>query len=197
MIPNIEKYPVLIISSPRTGSSSLAKTLSVNKKNIPYFCEPLVCDAKDARHVRYVQWRKTENQNFILKVHAYQWRNFIKADTNIELDKFYRIGLRRKNIIDQMASLYVSFHRDIWTYKPDVNYDEFYNKEIEITEEKILQCIRVILENNKDFEMFESDFNTKFDINLYYEDLLNLEVFIKTPLPKNYNDLKKEIMNLL
>jgi LPS sulfotransferase NodH len=195
MIPNIEKYPVLIISCPRTGSTSLAKTLA-NSKNIPFFSEPLVCKAKDIRHIRYIEWRKSENQNFILKVQACQWRDFIKADSNIELEKFYRIGLRRKNIIDQMASLYVSLHRDVWAYKPNINYDEFYNEEIEITEEKILKCIQTILATNRDFETFESDFNITFDVNLYYEDL-NLEGFIKTPLPKNYNDLKKEIMNSL
>lgn len=188
------KYPILIISSPRTGSTALGKTLVEGA--IPFFSEPLVCKSRDGRDDRYIKFRNSGNKNFILKVQACQWDDFVKIDTSVRLEDFYKIGLRRKNVVEQIASLYVSLYRGVWVYHSDMNYTQFYNQKIDIIEEKILSSINMILDSNKILESFESQHSIKFDENLYYEDL-NLGVDIKTPLPVNYEDIKRKISNIL
>lgn len=184
----ISKLPVIILSSKRTGSTAL--TLDITQQlmekygNIPHFLEP-------SNTILELLSVINNTNIYVLKLHAadlHKYPNRIK--TTINTHECCLIRIRRRSIIDQITSHYIASQRNVWTYSPQNPYN-FSTEEIDI--DRIIRSIRVITYYNKILNRFSS-----IDVDLYYEDLeFTNTVFVKTPNPDNYLQIRKIIGELI
>ena len=202
MFNNI-KFPTLIISSPRTGSTILGDYISQLNDHVKFFSEPHL----NLDHYReFLEYSKNSN-NFILKIHARDYHNY-----DLNLTDFYIIRLQRRDVIDQIASYYLADIRKKFGYDNNNEYKDYMNSMIEYDFKVIDMIINTTLTFNRFLDNFDRDFSVTFDQDLWYEDLnfdLNKIDFdlndhlnrkhrmFKTPYPKNYNILKAIISKKL
>jgi LPS sulfotransferase NodH len=175
---NVNSLPIVIISSPRTGSTALAMTLQ-NKLGGVLFNEPGNENIKLNDFLRYASLKK----DFILKEHA---ENYLKKYSNFDLNKCTVIRIKRKDLVSQVVSSYISNKRNKWFY---TDKDAHYQDEEMIYDETFLkECFNHIKNQNKICENFKG----KIDVDLFYEDILSeLLDNQKTILPKNYTEIVK------
>lgn len=195
MFNNI-KFPTLIISSPRTGSTILGDNISVENNNMKYFSEPHLNDKHFHEFLDY----SSQSIDYILKIHAQDIKYY-----TLNLTDFYLIRLRRKNIVDQIASYYVAHTRKKFgAYDPDsIEYNNYQNSTIQYNFKILKMCIDSMISFNEHLQIFDKQFNITFDHDLWYEDL-NLDTdndqkyrVHKTAYPKNYHTLKSIITHIL
>lgn len=181
----ITKFPVIIFASPRTGSTALLYYIHQLYPENVAFCEP---DLKDIdSFLKYSQ----SNTNYILKLMATTLELYPSSQV-LSPDNFF-IRIRRKNILNQIASNYVARERNTWGYTAT---DATVNTSpIDINEEKIQESINILRKNNE----CVNNVPVKFDLDLFYEDLpkINDERYVITPKPSNYADLKSAIATVL
>ena len=196
MFNNI-KFPTLIISSPRTGSTILGDYISQLNDHVKFFSEPHL----NLDHYReFLEYSKNSN-NFILKIHARDYHNY-----DLNLDDFYIIRLRRRDVINQIVSYYLAHVRKKFGYdNNDDEYKDYLNSMIEYDFRVINMIIKATLTFNRYLDKFDKEFSVVFDQDLWYEDLNfdlnktqdeNYHMF-KTPYPKNYNTLKSIVSKKL
>jgi len=183
MMYEINKFPVMILSSPRTGSTLLANVLSNRYTNLALFSEPDANNTMD----RFNEYAATSDQ-YILKFHLKHLFKFPKDVIKkvINHDAFL-IRIRRKNIVDQIVSNYIELNRNVWHYKI-ADIEKYKEELIEINDSTINLAINSILNFNKKLD----ELDIKYDLDIYYEDLiqqLDNNDTIVTPKPKNYNEL--------
>lgn len=181
---NITKFPVVIFSSPRTGSTALVRYLQHLYPENNCFCEP------DLRELeRFLDYGK-QHDNFIVKLMA---RNLhLYPNELIFSPANFFIRIRRRSIVDQVASNYIARERNLWYYQTN---NSVFDTPIHIDPLKITENIAIVSRYNAALHKV----NVKFDLDLYYEDLPRMVVpgHIITPKPLNYNELKSEIAALL
>jgi LPS sulfotransferase NodH len=201
MIDNIDKFPIIILSSPRTGSTFLAGILSKKFPELELFSEPDSYDKKlgdkDSMD-NFTNYSNISNQ-YILKCHL---KYFIKYPTNvikkvIKNDAFL-IRIKRRNVVDQMVSMYIELIRGIWYY--DVEEANKHKENIiPIESDIITKAIRTINEFNNPVK----GLHINYDLEIYYEDLINdvNEVYKTnsniTPKPTNHTEIYQLIQKEL
>lgn len=197
------RYPIVVFSTPRVGSTAISQFIrSKCSKNLEYFFEPdyLESSLKDFTN------HFTKSKEFILKLHYYaleKYNSEIK-DYICSNPEVFKIRLRRKDFINQVASLYTAHTRNLplarenkkWHYIKGIDSIETTTNElIEIKEQRIKDVIQFLAKVNKDL----NETSIEFDLDLYYEDIVqdlsNTTVFI-TPKPKNYDELIYKINSL-
>jgi hypothetical protein len=196
---NVTVFPIIIISSPRTGSTPLAYELK-NRYNIELFNEPLnktvggqYKTEEQSKFLSFIQ-----DNNYILKLHINDLHNYPSNILNIiENHQCTLIRIRRRDIVSQIASLYIETKRDVWGYFKEFNSSEkiaqFTNTDIPITID-LVKCIKKVSSINEQLNNSKYD----FDSDVWYEDLTFIDQsFITTPKPKNYNLIQEKIRNLL
>jgi hypothetical protein len=204
---NISKVPVLILSTPRTGSSALGSYLcSIIGKDMTFFNEPDF--ALDSHMPVFENYYKNSNR-FILKLHAFNTHLYRKdiIEYLTTSDDVYRISISRKNVVEQIASYYIAQLRDKkfhYNFKHELSkYDDIVSLDIHT----LNVCIKKILEANMSLEKT----SVKFNEHVFYEDIPDMKVvdtswwresqenaeFFKTPKPKNYDELCKVIRALM
>lgn len=184
----ISRLPVVILSSKRTGSTFLTyhicELLKNDCNNLHEFIEP----AKSNQMEKLLE--VIDNQeNYVLKVHAYDLITVYppKIKNIIDTHNCFLIRIRRRNIIDQIASHYIASERNIWGYNKDTQYDNTVKK-IDIN--RIKRSIGFISTYNQAIDNFPGS----FDLDIYYEDLPIIDgKSIKTPNPENYDEIWKMI----
>lgn len=163
------ELPIVIISSIRTGSTALIFELEkffLEKGITPVvLSEPKVVRNKSDSLLPFFQAINTNN--FIIKIHAFDLRYypsyFLKKIANNE---FNLIRLRRKSIVDQYISLYISLYTQIWYNNDDTN------EQLEYTNIKISQdLLEKTIENANKWNQAVDECPFKFVLDLYYEDL--------------------------
>lgn len=181
----ITKFPVIIFASPRTGSTALLHHIHQLYPENVEFCEP---DLKDITpFLKYSQ----NNTNYILKTMAKNLDRYPKELIFSPRNFFIRI--RRKGLINQIASNYVARERNTWGY---MSTDTTVNtSSININEEKIQESINILRKYNECI----NNVPVKFDLDLFYEDLPKItnDHHVITPKPDNYADLKSAIATVL
>ena len=191
---DIPRFPIIILSSPRTYSTPIFDHL--NRKYFPIegFSEP---DTNPAELERFVNFA-SRDKNFILKIHAVNLGVFSKDFLNnviFDKDNFF-IRIRRRSLIDQVASAYIASLRKVWVYHPgnkDIA-DSFKDQPIGIHIPSIQQAYQRILETNRSVD----NLDINFDLDLYHEDVEGLETtVIQTPKPSNYQILYSIIKGLI
>jgi hypothetical protein len=189
---NINKFPIIILSSPRTGSTFLANMLSKSYPDLKLFLEP---DETDSM-LDFSKYSNINNQ-YILKFHS---RTLFKFPEHINQKIFsndaFLIRLRRRNIIDQISSLYIELYRNIWNY--NLKTVEIYKDEKIIIDNNI---INKAIHNTKMYNHSIDTLKINYNLDLYYEDLIeefgNLSFTYVTPKPINHNEIYQAIQNQL
>jgi len=188
----INKTPILILSTPRTGSSVLGAYIKLLcNKDITYFQEP---DYSGQEEIDKFQNYFNSSKDFILKCHFIHLDRYGTDVSKYLLDNAYKIRIRRKDFVKQVASLYIAEARN--------NSWHFQNPEqlnlidtVDINTAKIKQSILFLKYAN--YKLDRAPIN--FDLDLYYEDLptINDAGYYIAPKPSNYNELLDTIKNLL
>jgi hypothetical protein len=184
VIELIDRLPIIILSSPRTGSTALAMTLQ-KKFNCTFFNEPGQIPEQLNNFFRYDLLKK----DYILKEHV---NVLVKSYNNFNFDNYCVIRIQRKNFIEQLISSYITGKRKNW----------FYNKnDIEYKDETIELDVKYLKEHidflNK-YNLATKNYKGKIDFDFYYEDIKNeFDVGIQTMLPKNYVELLNWATNIV
>jgi LPS sulfotransferase NodH len=186
----INKFPVIILSSPRTGSTLLAQTIKSKYYNLKLFLEPDASNMMDD----FIEYTNDSNQ-YILKFHLKQ---FFKFPQNINKKIFnndaFLIRIRRKNELDQIVSNYIELYRNIWSYDKDITYKE---EIIPID----LNTIKISVATIRQYNIVLNTLDIKYDLDVYYEDLIMEEDIysssVVTPKPTNHNQLYQTIKKYL
>lgn len=202
------KLPIVIVSSPRSGSNALLDTIQkfYTGQNInPHVTyEPLtnIYDQQSLESFNNV----IETNFFITKIHAVDLithypKYFID---NINSKKYYLIRIRRKNIVAQIMSLYVCYLYVNEPTEPIFGNSTESNKLIEgkkvlISPNLAKKAVTDGLAHIKSCDKM----NCNFDLDLWYEDLIinnkfKSEKHVKPKYPiANYFELHKIIKNIL
>ena len=184
------RLPIVVIGTgPRCGSTPYVELLS-QQLNLPAFYEPW-CDrvCTDLSYLQiynqYLEFKKQSNK-YIVKFwladleHRSPYQSYIKNG--------YKILLMRRDIVSQIASLYIAEYRDKYhTLKED--QDLSYTVAIEPKDISI--SIRYLTRS-----LFLAEHCTIFDARIYYEDIDFSSLkspYKKTIQPSNLAELKQEI----
>jgi LPS sulfotransferase NodH len=178
---------ILIISSPRVGSTAFAEWIALagNKK---FYNEPLTTPDFIENFIESL----VLGEDFVLKFHAHE---FFHYQACLDLKEFYTIRIRRKDVVKQIASDYIALTRQQWHYTNDSDSTE--SESIIINIDALQNSIQNI--NNMNMELYKFGLLHKIDSDVYYEDIKEFlqehkDITAKlTPLPKNYQTLLKII----
>lgn len=192
---SIPKWPAVILTSYRTGSTSFGFELVNQNPGTIFFNEP-------AYHggIEMEQFTQAfDNENYLLKVMgdtivepywsvpqhpAYQIEQMLSS-------RFYKIKLCRRDEVKQIASYYLARVREQWGYYGTEADKPEYKEAVEINLSLLKRAIAIIKYNNKVIKDLETD------ITLYYEDIIDFEKTSKvTPKPSNYAEIISIIKNL-
>lgn len=196
---NITKSPVLILSTPRTGSSALGSYIcSILGNDMTFFNEP---DFSLDEHMPVFEKYYEQSKKFALKLHAYNLKFYRKdiIDYLTTSDEVYRISISRRNVVEQIASYYIALQRDQKFHYNFQDELENYNEIMPLNIIRIEHCIKRITDANTVLARS----TVKFDEHIFYEDIPDVKItdtswwrqsegnaeFLKTPKPANYKEL--------
>lgn len=167
----------MIVSSPRTGSTALATSIA-NPRKIKLFTEPSRKKETFDEFIAYTSESKTWVSKELIKDYMLYY----------PVKNFTLVRLRRKNVLEQIASMYISSIRNKWSYIRE-NLDTYENEILPLDNELITTQVQYTLLQNKMCDQLENVHQIDYD--LYYEDInSNFEtVMSPTPKPANYNQL--------
>jgi len=172
----INSLPIVIVSSPRTGSTALAVMLQ-KKLNGVLFSEPGMDDKKLNDFLRYASLKK----NYILKEHA---EVLISKYTNLDFSQCFLVRITRRNFVEQLVSSYITGKRNKWFYTKED--DHFKDEIITMDEIYLKEHIEYLHRHKQSIKKFDG----RVDLDLTYEDILSeLNIGIKSIQPKNYVEL--------
>jgi LPS sulfotransferase NodH len=192
----ITKFPIIIISSARCGSTVLGEHLA-NKHNLTFYNEPDLFAKNSSDSNEFLQFINAcyAKNDYVLKVMSdIIESNIYPTDTKLRIlsDSCYKIKIIRNKIVEQIASFYIARNRGKWAYTDvNVNKDKF-TMDIVLNINEINHCIKRITYQNNIVK------STETDLTLVYEDFSGIESrFKKTPQPRNYDELLDNISRLL
>lgn len=191
-----DKQNILILGTPRSGTGALTKYIAKKFNNIhSVYEEPDIRKNDMDSFILDIN----EHRNFIVKIQmiSFNTNNYdgkvidhLLHDPNI-----FRISVKRKNIIDQISSLYLSLMTpngiiNRWhQYRTD-EY-KFYVDEVPTNFGIISTSIKKIVNS---YELL-NNVEKQIDMNLWYEDLPimdDIDVLVG-PKPNNYDQIKSTI----
>jgi hypothetical protein len=183
-----QRFPALIVSTPRSGSTALALAYYNNTPAVKLFNE-LSSPEESTEFEKYSK----KNQQYVLKIHLHDL--LISSEYIQQLahtPNIFKIRIRRRDIIKQIASIYTASERRRFlypTHRPDN-----YSVDIEVETVRISYMVQFVKEIN--YAMENTDI--MFDLDVWYEDLLVAEtVYKRTPRPPQYQELLEEIKRIL
>jgi len=181
-LEHIENKPILILSSPRTGSTMLADSIA-EKTGRRFFNEPAQKTITFHKFLIYDNRQK----NYVLKEHTL---TFLQKYTDYINQPLYKIRIRRRNLIDQVISNYIAVNRKQWLF----NEGETITDTIKLDKGYLNDSLEFIKRFNKETDLFEH----KIDLDLYYEDLnIPNSTTIPTPKPLNHKELTEWAYDIL
>lgn len=186
------RFPILVIgSAPRCGSTVFVDMIN-QKLSLPVFLEPWQVhkipnahNPKETEYTKYLAYRQ-KTDRYILKCFLQDIE--YRSPYQQEMRSGYKIGIARRNILDQVASWYIADSRKKWqTYKTEVEADYIVN----IHDGNISNYIGRVSRSNFYFEHMNC-----FDQRVYYEDLdlknTSTDLILTKP-PKNIEELRQRI----
>lgn len=185
------RKPILIISTPRTGSTALLHTMVEKYGYKNWFSEPDY--TPNLHNIDDFHNFFDNSKDFIVKIHALNLKKY-RPDVQDYLKSSpdpYRIKIQRRDIIAQIVSLYILRITNKLHTRPWEKQKEFY---VTIDDKKIIDTIQTITEH---LNYYQTNFNSVDQI-LYYEDLLLTDsMVIKNLQPTNYDVLYKTVQDLV
>lgn len=185
------KLPIIILSSKRTGSTAIydeiCSYVKDKRNDVQNFSEP----SENGRMSDLVD-TVSQGAPFIMKVHCYDLITVYPKQIIEFVNKCFLIRIRRKNLVNQIASHYVASQRNKWKYGPAEDNFEVTHSEIDLT--RINRSIKFILAYNRSLD----NYTANVSLDLYYEDLIfHNSNSLLTPKPSNYDVLKQTIAETL
>jgi hypothetical protein len=153
----------------------LAEILSKKFPELELFIEPdsyiNQMTKKDSMD-NFINYSKISNQ-YIVKCHL---KYLIKYPTNIIKkvinNDLFLIRIKRRNVLDQMVSMYIELIRKKWSYDADMA-ESYKDKIVPIEVDIIAKAVRQINEFNNPLK----GLNINYDLEIYYEDLItNIDI---------------------
>lgn len=188
-LSEITKFPILIISTPRSGSTVLAATIG-EKYGLRVFLEPHI-----SSYDEFVEYAK-DNKDYVVKIHSRDIGKYSKSILQeLFSDSSFKINIERRDRDRQIASAIIAHTRDVWAYTKNSHIE--INNRIHFTENFIDLNINYFKKCYKATD----DLHLNFDLVINYEDLghITQSNYIKTPQPHNYEELlfaiRKKIEN--
>jgi LPS sulfotransferase NodH len=188
----ITKTPILILATPRTGSTVLGAYIkSLCKTDIPYFQEP---DYLGQLEIDKFKEYFDQSKDFILKCHFIYLHRYGTDVSKYLLDNAYKIRIRRKDFVKQVASFCIASERNNRWHFQNAEQLNFVDT-IPINTSKIKQHIAFLKYANYKLDHAPVD----FDLDLFYEDLpaINDAGYYIAPKPSNYSKLLDTIKELV
>lgn len=187
--------PIVIITTPRTGSTVYAKHLA-EKYNVRFLNEPY------DPNIRTIEHSEKEllncfgsNENYVAKIMITQLSD-MNPTINLVNRAKTKIFLFRKNVIDQIASFYIASSRNWFNTRHTDKIEEYI---VPIDTDKLLHSIHFITNNVYLLNVLYQ--NKDANIRIDYEDVLNMKLIDKkwtyTKQPINLNEIKDAIRLLL
>lgn len=187
-----QQLPILILSTPRTGSTVLGEYLKLKYNISQFFIEPDYVKHANAGEMTRLNDLFRTSKKFILKFHYFRIHLYDKEIIDYMLYNAYKIRIRRKDFVKQVTSFYIAQSRgDKWHFRNNIQL----NDTIIIDTDKINDAIRFLKETNEKLDRCD----IKFDEDIWYEDLPNVSMtsFRRTPEPINYNEIVETVKNIL
>jgi hypothetical protein len=183
----MNKRPVVIIASTRSGSSAFAWYFG-RIHGLKIWTEP---NNSVGEFEAFKRWLATEKTDYVLKIIAHQLVNNEVYKTILE-DDCYKIKLTRSNKIEQIASHYIAHSTWIWN-SPD-QYARGVAYTVDIDAALVNSTIKDIINNDRIFD----NLDIKFDETHTYEELINTvnldsTGMVKIMPPTNYNEIRAVI----
>ena len=204
----INKLPVVIIASPRTGSSALVYHIS-NTYNLSRITEPYMITSdflKLSKESQY--WNlyhrkklsthlKNANDKFVVKLMLNEITIFSPYESILQKDCF-KIKLTRSSIIEQIASAYIA---DMIKKNHSYDNETFDDFIVKIDTLKLINTIEAITNTN----FIINNLNLEYDLDLRYEDLGLIEntmdsegkSLVVNKKPNNYDEILSTIKKLI
>jgi LPS sulfotransferase NodH len=166
--------------------------LSNNYPNLKLFSEP----DENNNMQNFIEYASNSNQ-YILKFHLKQFSKFPpNVIKKIFSNDAFLIRIRRRNIIAQMVSMYIELCRGVWEYFPDT-LEKHKDEKIIIDHDTINIAIQTV----KNYNNYIDTVKINYDLNLYYEDLVeefaDISPTIITPKPINHDEIYRAIKSQL
>lgn len=182
-LDNINDLPVLILSSPRTGSTVLANFIS-EKTNRRFFNEP----ARIKKNLHMFMIYDEHHKDYVLKEHTLLFLN--KYPSTFIDQPLYKIRIRRRNIFEQVLSNYIAVNRKQFIFHKGTELTDT----IKLDESHLCESLEFIKNYNRETDFLRYD----IDLDIYYEDLnITESKTIPTPKPLNYEELNKWAYDVL
>ena len=184
---DINKFPVVIISNYRTGSSALLWHIK-EKYDLIRFNEP---HYTEANLVYLKETIRGKNNRYAVKFIADQIGDY-DVYKQLLLRPGYKIKLTRNNKVDQITSYYIAHMTNRWRNYPYDQNPNLLDYEVPISEEGISFSINAITNADNILESLQIN----FDQVLTYEELGYLENdgnFTLTVQPRNFEEIRTEI----
>jgi hypothetical protein len=184
---DITTKPVVIYANYRTGSSMLADYIA-KKENLIRLSEPHV-SRTDSIEV-FEDCVTNHKINFVVKFMPDSIPESVLYQMVLDQHNF-KIRLRRRDIVGQIASFYTAHITDRWLQRKSESVD---NYSINIDTEHLSKLAERIIKN----EILLEQSTLQFDLDLYYEDLgiVDAPIHVVTTKPENYDELAKVISEL-
>lgn len=186
--------PIVIFSTPRTGSTVLGEYVKslCNDPDLVYFLEP---DYRGFAGIEEFEDHCKQSKNFIVKLHYMHLYRYGRTMANYLTmsDQVYRIRIRRRDVVQQIASFYIALARqNKWHFKHEDQPD---HAAIIVDPAKLNQAKWHILHSNKELDTT----SVKFNMDLFYEDLPKIEdpKYRPTPEPANYIEVLQAVRDIL
>lgn len=180
----IDRFPVSIISTSRSGSSALCNLVS-KKFNLRSYQHPRY---NKSLNLSDLIIGLESDSNWVLKIHADELIKYYPVLIP-KVEKSFVIRLRRKDTLNQILSHYCAMVTDVWHYTKPI---DTYKVTIDVAQIK-KSIFAITYENN-----FVNDFPYYVDLDLWYEDLdLSDSELVQSPRPENYSQILKLIKIML
>ena len=182
------RYPVVILASPRSGSTALANHIHGKLEDVLLFQEP---DSILPWFSNFLETAKTTNQ-YVVKIQTNRLNLYLKEmlDYLIHSSEPYRVCIRRRNKIEQSLSRYIATTRNKWVYQTTGISEDI----IPINNARIKNHIQLL---ETEIAILDS-IGATYDTTIWYEDFDFSELDgVKTPKPKNYEELYTAFTNII
>jgi hypothetical protein len=192
---HIDKFPIIILASPRTGCSVIGELLSL-KYQVQYFNEPFASQVYGIDNSEQFLNQTKNNTQYILKTMACDFYSYAPDYLKEKAKSAFIIRTRRKDILEQITSHYIATKRGIFMYNKHTikseGLQEVYEKEeIPIERQTVFDIIKHVNRYNNAVD----NLPVNVDLDLWYEDIDGIESpnLLKSIQPVNYNKIKHEI----
>jgi len=188
ILPKFQQ-PIVVLSSFRTGGTALCDYISQTFEYHNF--DEVLHDAVPHRTASFVEYLNYHTHvKYVVKIIPSQINDNNQELANKILAESYIIKLTRKNIYEQILSLYTAETTAQWHYK---NTDQIQQYEIPVNIELLKYSMDFIKTNNQLLENFECTPNLK----LAYEDIGVLKSkYIPYHRPANWQDVITALDNI-